>query len=158
MLGEHGPLPVTLGDGPELRIERRYRSSPERLWQAIADPDERRRWFPSDAPLEVDVSEPPTRLEGTWFGDRLTFEITPAGEGSRLVFTHAFTDPATSARTAAGWDRCVARLDALLAGGELGEREALEHWPLVHERYAETFGVDPALGREAFAAHPLTGG
>ena len=69
-----------------------------------------------------------------------------------MVFTHAFADRATAARTAAGWDRCFARMDALLGGARLGEADALEHWPLVHERYAAAFGVDPELGRRAFAA------
>ena len=151
-----GPLPVTLEPGPVLRIERVYRSPVDRVWRAIDDAEERSRWFPSDAPLEVDVREEPHRLEGTWFGDRLAFALSAEGEGCRLVFTHTFADVDTSARTAAGWDRCFARFEALLAGGEIDERAALEHWPAVHERYAESFGVDAALGREAFADHPLT--
>lgn len=45
---------------------------------------------------------------------------------------------------------------AILAGASLDEREALELWPLVHERYAETFGVDPVVGRQAYARHRAT--
>ena len=73
-----------------------------------------------------------------------------------LLFTHGFTGRDTAARTAAGWDRCFARLDALLAGNPIDERAALETWPEVHERYAESFGVDPDIGRRAYAEHPLT--
>ena len=73
-----------------------------------------------------------------------------------LTFTHAFADRDTSARTAAGWDRAFARVDALLAGAEMSEAASLEAWPAVHERYAQAFGVDPEIGRAAYAAHPLT--
>jgi len=82
------------------------------------------------------------------------FELTPDGDGCVLVFTHAFADRDTAARTAAGWDRCFARLDALLEEHPMGEKESLEAWPEVHERYAEEFGVDPELGRQAYAEHP----
>ena len=38
----------------------------------------------------------------------------------------------------------------------MDEAASLELWPLVHERYAETFDVDPEIGRSAYAAHPLS--
>lgn len=72
------------------------------------------------------------------------------------MFTHAFTDRDTAARTVAGWDRCFARLEALLADEPMSEAESLKDWPDAHERYAELFGVSPELGREAYANHPLT--
>lgn len=147
---------LTLADGPALRLERRYRHPVERLWRALTDPGELAHWFPSDAPMTVAQSEPPRVLVASWLGDTLRFELRPDGAGCVLVFTHAFADGDTAARTAAGWDRCFARLDALLAGHPMSERGSLDAWPLVHERYAETFGVDPGLGRRAFAEHPLT--
>jgi hypothetical protein len=70
-----------------------------------------------------------------------------------LVFSHAFADRAKAARDGAGWDRCFARFDALLAGEPMSEADSLEGWPEAHERYARRFGVDPALGRQAFAEH-----
>ena len=73
-----------------------------------------------------------------------------------LVFTHAFADRDMAARTAAGWDRCFARLEALLAEQPMSEAVSLELWPVVHERYAQTFDVDPEIGRSAYAAHPLS--
>jgi len=69
---------------------------------------------------------------------------------------HEFSDRDDAAKTAAGWDRCFIRLQALLAGASLDERQALELWPLLHERYAQTFGVDPAIGGQAYAQHPAT--
>jgi uncharacterized protein YndB with AHSA1/START domain len=150
------PLAVTLADGPALVLERRYGHPIERVWRAISEADELDAWFPSGEPLEVSESDPPFLLAGTWFGEALRFELRPDGDGCVLVFTHAFADRDTSARTAAGWDRCFARLDALLAGRPMSESVSLETWLDVHERYADAFGVDPEIGRSAYAEHPLT--
>jgi activator of Hsp90 ATPase-like protein len=149
-------LPVTLEDGPRLRFERRYDQPVERVWRALTEPGELSQWFPSGEPLEVTESDEPRLLVGTWFGDELRFELQPDGDGCLLTFTHAFADRDTSARSAAGWDRCFMRLAALFEGKPVGERESLMAWLEVHERYAEEFGVDPELGREAYRQHPLT--
>ncbi len=143
-------------DGVQLRLERRFRHPVERVWRAISEPDELAHWLPSDAPMEIVERDAPHRLVASWFGDELRFELRPEGAGCVLVFTHAFADRDVAARTAAGWDRCFARLEAHVAGQPMDERAALELWPLVHERYAETFAVDPEIGRRAYAEHPAT--
>lgn len=143
---------LTLEEGPSLRLERRYRHSVERLWRAISDPDELSHWFPGD--LDVTESEPPSLLAGWWYGDSLRFELRPEGEGCVLVFAHGFADRDKAARDAAGWDRCFARLDALLGGQPMGEATSLELWPAVHEGYAGHWEIDPELGRKAYAEHP----
>jgi uncharacterized protein YndB with AHSA1/START domain len=145
--------PVSLEDGPKLRLERRYHHPVERVWRAITEPEELRHWFPPSEELQVTESEPPRLLAGSWYGDELRFELRPDGEGCVLVFTHAFTHREKAARDAAGWDRCFARFEALLADAPLSEADSLEAWPEIHERYAEQFGVDPELGRETFAQH-----
>jgi uncharacterized protein YndB with AHSA1/START domain len=142
-----------IDDRPTLRFERRYDHDVERVWRAITDPDELRHWFPPGEKLEVTESEAPRLLAGSWYGDDLRFELRPDGEGCVLVFTHAFADPDKAARDAAGWDRCFARLEALLRGEPMSEKESLEGWSELHERYAAEFGVDPALGRQALAEH-----
>ena len=144
---------VTLEDGPTLRFERRYPHSIDRVWRAITDPDELRHWFPPGEELDVTESDPPRLLAGTWFGEQLRFELTPDGDGCVLVFTHVFSGRERAARDAAGWDRCFARFEALLGGSPLSEADSLAAWPAVHEGYAERFGVDPELGRKAFADH-----
>jgi uncharacterized protein YndB with AHSA1/START domain len=146
---------LTLEDGPQLRLERRYRHPVERVWRAIAE--ERAAWFPGeDEPLAVERSEPPHLLVGTWHGGTLRFELTAEASGCTLVFTHAFDDRALAAMTGAGWHRCFARIDALLAGHPMDDGASLDAWPDVHERYAEAWGLDPEPGRRAFAAHPAT--
>jgi hypothetical protein len=143
----------TVDGRPTLRFERRYNHPVERVWRAITDPDELRHWFPGGT-WQVTESEPPHLLAGSWYGDALRFELRPDGDGCMLVFSHAFAELEKAARDAAGWDVCFARFEALLAGEPVGEAEALKNWPELHERYAEQFGVDPELGRRAFAEHP----
>jgi hypothetical protein len=66
---------------------------------------------------------------------------------------HPITEREKAARDAAGWEACFARFDALLAGTPMSETDSLEIWPEMHERYAQRFGVDPEIGRAAFAQH-----
>jgi Activator of Hsp90 ATPase homolog 1-like protein len=146
----------TIDGRPALRFERRLAQPAERVWRALTDPDELGRWFPPGEPVEVAEQVPPRLLAGTWFGDPVRFELTADGDGCRLVFTHAFADRETAARSAAGWDRVFARLEGLLAGTPMSETDSLQAWPEVHERYAEAFGVDLELGRRAYAEHPRT--
>jgi uncharacterized protein YndB with AHSA1/START domain len=148
---------LSLEEGPTLRLERRYSHSVERVWRAISKPDELRHWFPPGEELQVTEKDPPHLLAGSWYGDTLRFELRPDGEGCLLVFSHVFSDRAKAARDAAGWESCFVRLDALLAGAPLSGEKALERWPQAHERYAERFGVDPELGRKAFAQHQSQG-
>jgi uncharacterized protein YndB with AHSA1/START domain len=148
--------PALLEEGPALRFERRLPHPPERVWRALTEPGELERWFPSDEPMVVQERVQSRLLAGTWFGDPVRFELRPDGDGCVLVLVHAFAERDTAARTAAGWDRSLARLEALLGGEPMTEAASLEAWPEVHERYAATFGVDPALGRRAYAEHPLT--
>jgi uncharacterized protein YndB with AHSA1/START domain len=143
---------LSLGDGPMLRLERRYDQTVERVWRALTDPDERRRWFPGE--LEISHSDPPTVLIGAWQGDgTLRFELRPQGDGCVLTFTHTFTDRSQAALAGAGWDRCFARLDAILAGQTMSEAASLAAWPEVHERLAAAWGIDPGIGRRIYAGH-----
>jgi uncharacterized protein YndB with AHSA1/START domain len=142
---------LTLHDGLVLRLERRYPHPAERVWRALTDPDELRHWFPGE--LDVSQSEPPRLLVGSWHEGTLRFELRAEADGCVLVFSHTFTDRDQAALTAAGWDRCFARVDALLAGQPMDEAAALSLWPRVHERYAALWGIDPAIGRTVYAEH-----
>ncbi|HEX5114682.1 MAG TPA: SRPBCC domain-containing protein [Pseudonocardiaceae bacterium] len=142
---------LTLADGPVLRLERRYGQPVERVWRALTDPEELRHWFPGA--LDVSHSDPPRLLVGSWNGGTLRFELRARAEGCLLVFTHTFGDRDQAALTAAGWDRCYARFDAVLAGQPMDEAVSLDLWPRVHERYAAAWGIDPAIGRQVFAEH-----
>jgi hypothetical protein len=150
------PLPLSFddhGDTVSVRLERRYEHSRERVWRAITDPAELAHWFPANEPLQVIESQPPSLLSGTWFGDVLRFELRSDGEACVLLFSHTFGGREKAARDASGWDRCFARFDALLAGAPISAAESLRDWPETHERYAERFELDPALGRRTFAEY-----
>jgi uncharacterized protein YndB with AHSA1/START domain len=143
---------LTLADGPQLSLERRYDHPAERVWRALTEPDELRRWFPGE--FVISHSDPPHLLIGSWQGDgTLRFELRPESGGCVLTFTHAFTDRDQSALTGAGWDRCFARLDALLVGQTMSYDDSLAAWPQMHERLAAAWGIDPGIGRAVYAEH-----
>ena len=143
---------LSLSDGPALRLERRYDQPAERVWRALTEPDELGRWFPGE--FKISHSDPPRLLIGGWQGDgTLRFELRPDGAGCVLTFTHAFTDRDQAALTGAGWDRCFARLDAVLAGQTMTYDDSLAAWPQLHERLADAWGIDPGIGRAVYAEH-----
>ena len=156
----------TIGGRPALRFERTLAHSVERVWRAISDPAELERWFPAAVdwtpaagePIEaygmsgvVTEVEEPHRLAWNFNGDDYSFELGAHEDGCRLVFTHVFDDRAQAAQTAAGWETYFSRLDSHLAGAFLSEEEAHASWDVLHERYAERLGVDPAPGRRFWA-------
>lgn len=151
-----------------LRFERRLAFPVERVWRAVSEPAELERWFPAAAPWtpavgesfdaggmsgEVTEVEPPHRLAWTFNGERYSFDLTAEGDCCRLVFLHVLNEGMPLAQTAAGWHAYFSRLEPHLAGGFESEEEAHASWEDVHERYAASFGVDPAPGREFIAAH-----
>lgn len=101
---------------------------------------------------EVLEFDPPRVYAFRWADSVLRFEMTPDGGGTRLVFTHAlggagtWGDRQSAARNAAGWDGCLAMLDAQLHG----TTHTLEGtWWFDHaERYVELFGLGEGDVRE----------
>jgi uncharacterized protein YndB with AHSA1/START domain len=162
----------TAGDRPVLRFERHLDHPLQRVWRAITEPDELRQWFPGVPRFELEAGtefvvegepggtgrvlavDPPRLLDFEWGGEHLRFVLAPDGDGCLLTFTQELGDRALGAQTAAGWELCFERLAGLLGGTPIGEDESLERWPELHERYAEAFGLDPEVGRRAFAQHP----
>jgi hypothetical protein len=87
----------------------------------------------------------------TWGSELLRYELTPEGEGTRLVFTQVLSHPSLSARNGAGWHACLAQLDALLGVASAGAGP--DGWADVYHRYLERIG--PPLGERA-GEHGLT--
>ncbi|MEU4251856.1 SRPBCC family protein [Amycolatopsis sp. NPDC026612] len=155
----------TVGERPAVRLERRLKHAPEKVWHAITDPAELEHWFPAKVAVElraggtirftfpgedstttgrVVTADPPREFTFVWNDDTLRWLISPDGDGSLLEFTHTFGrgEPAiaklAAGRTAAGWDVCLDALDA-----RLGDRTFAQprQW---HERiasYVEEFGL-----------------
>ena len=130
----------TLPDGRvALRFERRLAHAPERVWRALTEVGELRRWFVEildydhsrlvfepgarltfvadgfpESHGEVTGCQPFALLEYTWEGEVLRFELTPDGEGCVLVFTNIVDGPQTAVAVESGWQTGLARLaDAL---------------------------------------------
>ena len=87
----------------------------------------------------MEVVDAPRRLVFTWETDRLTFELTPDGDGTTFTLIHSFDDRHGAASFATGWELCLAGLRSVLAGDPLPppERGVARHEELVHE-----FGLD----------------
>jgi uncharacterized protein YndB with AHSA1/START domain len=155
---------LTDRERPAIRLERHLADPPDIVWRALTEREQLRYWFPCDVilsggrwevgaaitfPFRPDVMDltltgevlevdEPSVLAFTWGDDTLRFELSPDGDGTRLVLTDELpTDSA--ARNAAGWEQCLDRLAGL--------EPAPDSWQPRFERYAAAF--EPALGRQA---------
>ena len=149
---------------PAIRLERHLPDPPDVVWRALTEREQLRAWFPCDVILssgrwevgaavtfpfqpelhdltltgEVLEVDEPSVLAFTWGDDRLRFELSPEGDGTRLVLIDELP-PDTAARNAAGWEQCLDRL--------AGIEPEPDGWQPRFERYAATF--EPALGPQA---------
>ncbi|MFI9403820.1 SRPBCC domain-containing protein [Nocardia sp. NPDC052316] len=159
----------TIDGAPTLRMERRFAHPPEKVWRAVSDPREMAAWFPAsvtaevrpgaamrftfaDAPETIDSTsegevlevDPPKVFMFRWNRDVLRFELLPDGEGTLLVFTHVLGGGAEgrrgAARSAVGWDQCLAALAAALDGTAPDVDEGRRLADL--EDYIAAFGLD----------------
>ena len=162
-IGRDGAL-ETIDGRPALRFVRELPHSIERVWRAVSTPAELEQWFPAAVDWrpeagekleaygmtgEVTQVQAPHTLAWSFNADLYRFELTGDEGSCRLMFLHVFADPGTpAAQTAAGWHTYMDRLEHLLVGTVVSEKEAHAGWGEIHEHYAEVFGVDPAPGRE----------
>ncbi len=130
---------VTLDDGrPAVRFTREYDHPVDRVWQFVTDPDELAHWFPSRAEIDlrpggtvsfsgdpaledttgrVIAVDAPRHLSFTWEDDELHFDLEePTDERTRFTLTNVLGTENTAARNSAGWDVCLAALDARARG------------------------------------------
>lgn len=153
---------VTL-DGWTLIFVRELRQPPEAVWAALTSPAELDQWAPftasrdlgttgdavltlvdgpdrTDLPASVERAEAPSLLEYTWGDDRLRWELSASGTGTRLILRHTPARPGTEAMAAAGWHLCLDVLRHLLDGeptGVIRGRDALGHgWEELRAGYA----------------------
>ena len=94
---------------------------------------------PDAPPTEGEVTElePPRLFAFDWGGEQLRFELEPAADGCRLLFTHFLSERIQAARDAAGWEMCLAELDRLLAGesAEAPGTGATPEWRELYDKY-----------------------
>jgi uncharacterized protein YndB with AHSA1/START domain len=156
------------GEKWTLVLERELRHSPEKVWQALTDPEHLREWAPFDADGSLDrvgtvklttvgapalrvtetgvtQADAPEVLEYNWGDFNMRWQLEALGGGTRLTLWtnigHRFI-----AMGAAGWHICFDVLDHLLGGTPLGRivgPEALKFdWQRLNAEYARQFGIE----------------
>lgn len=131
-------------DGYEATFERTLDHPPETVWKAITDPDEIETWFVRTEleprkggryvehhdhvglSMEGEVTrfEPPHAFEHTWWAEpdqgiteaSMLWELTPEGQGTRLVMHFRFQELENQIGSLAGWHVCLDVLEAVLDG------------------------------------------
>jgi uncharacterized protein YndB with AHSA1/START domain len=152
------------GDRWTLVFVRTLRHPPERVWEALTEPDRLREWAPYDADrnldglgqatltmvdgdtreeldAEVTRADRPTLLEYSWGGDNLRWELSSEGSGTRLTLRHTVADRDLGPKVAAGWHLCIEvaarRLDGEPVGPIRGQDAMSYGWQELHDTYAE---------------------
>ncbi len=158
------------GDNWTLILVRELRHSPERIWEALTEPEHLREW----APFEVDGSlstagstvklipvgaptphvsdttvtraDAPRLLEYNWGDKNLRWELEPFGRGTRLTLWHNI-DRRYISWGAAGWHICFDVLARSLAGESIGRivgPDAIKFggWQRLNTEYAKQFGIE----------------
>ena len=157
------------GENWTLILVRELRHSPEKVWQALTDPDHLREWAPFDADGSLSTTgvtvhlttvgapaphvtettvrraDAPRLLEYNWGGGDLRWELEASGNGTRLTLWHNI-DRRFISMGAAGWHICFDVLDRLLAGAPLGRIVAggamKFDWSRLNAEYAQQFGIE----------------
>jgi uncharacterized protein YndB with AHSA1/START domain len=143
-----------------LRFTRRLSHSPDLVWRAVVEPEQRDTWFPQriqgdfrvGAPLhfvseygdfdgEVLAFEPPRVIEFTWGTDIIRLEVAADGDGSILTLIDTFDEHGKAARDAAGWHVCLDALERHLAAPRATSAPS-EGWQALNARYAARFGPE----------------
>ena len=152
-----------------LVLVRELRHSPEKVWQALTDPEQLREWAPfeSDGSLgavgttvklttvaapkplvtetKVTRADPPSVLEYNWGEHDMRWQLEAVGSGTRLTL---WTNIGRRfiAMGAAGWHICFDVLDHLLKGTPIGRivgGEAMKFgWQRLNAEYAKQFEIE----------------
>ncbi len=151
------------GDKWTLILVRELRHSPEKVWQALTEPEHLREWAPfvvdgslgtvgtvnltwvgTPQALETKVTraEAPSLLE---YGD-IRWELEGSGKGTRLTLWHKI-DRRYISWGAAGWHISLDVLDRLLSGNPIGRITGgdvmkFDGWQRLRAEYARQFGVE----------------
>jgi uncharacterized protein YndB with AHSA1/START domain len=175
--GQYTPGPAggariqkTDGERWALVLVRELRHSPEKVWQALTDPEQLREWAPFDADgslgtagstvklttvgapalhvteTKVTRADAHKVLEYNWGGGDMRWELEALGSGTRLTLWTNI-DRRFIAMGAAGWHVCFDVLDHLLSDTPIGRLvggDALKFdgWQRLHAEYAKEFGVE----------------
>ncbi|TCK26892.1 SRPBCC family protein [Pseudonocardia endophytica] len=136
------------GDDLAVRLERRYPSDVEDVWDALTDPERIARWFlpvsgdlrvgghfttEGNADGEIRVCDRPSRLVLTWGGPDsvVTLDLAPDGDATVLTLEHAVPlafvpDGSGALYVGPGWDGALLGLGAHVSGTTIGDPDSPE--------------------------------
>ena len=153
------------GERFTLRFERRFSHSAADVWRVLTERELMRQWFPCDveggwepgAALkftffhgegdglpdahrdgEVIAVDEPRLLEFRWWINDYHIELDGNDDGCGLVFCDSFEDGTEAARTAVGWDFCLANFEYLLNGDDVVSFDS-STWDKEQSVYAAKF-------------------
>ena len=158
------------GEKWTLILVRELRHSPEKVWQALTDPEHLREWAPFEADgslgtvgktvtlttvgapaqhvtvTKITRADGPKVLEYNWGGNDMRWELEALGDGTRLTLWTSI-DRRYIAMGAAGWHICFDVLDRLLSGAPIGRiagGAAIKFggWQRLNAEYAKQFGIE----------------
>jgi uncharacterized protein YndB with AHSA1/START domain len=158
------------GDKWTLVLVRELAHPPERVWEALTEPEHLRQWAPFDADqslgrvgiaklstagtpapqvaeTRIKHADAPKLLEYNWGGQDIRWELEPLeGMGTRLTLWHNI-DRRFIAMGAAGWHVCLDVMERALGGQLIGRivgpaAMQFEGWQRLHAEYAKQFGVE----------------
>ncbi len=158
------------GEAWTLILVRELRHAPEKVWNALTDPEQLRQWAPYDAdgslgnagarvklttvgaptPVVSETTivraEAPRELVFQWGGNDIRWELEAVGAGTRLTLWHNI-DRRYVAMGAAGWHICLDVLDRLVADTPLGRMvgpDAIRFggWQRLHVEYLRLFKTE----------------
>lgn len=172
---QYAPSPATgariekEGEKWTLVLVRQLRHAPEKVWQALTEPEHLREWAPFDADRSlakagitvrlttvaaptprisettVTRADAPRMLEYKWGDFNMRWELEGLNEGTRLTLWTNIGRPYI-AMGAAGWHICLDVLDHLLSEDPIGRMvgaDAMKFggWQRLHAEYAKQFGI-----------------
>jgi uncharacterized protein YndB with AHSA1/START domain len=176
-MSDLGDLEQLPDGGWRLRFRRALPYPRAVVWEAVSEPVQLARWFPTtiDGERRTGASlrfrfpdaegvEPfggemiefraPDCLEFSWGPDRIRIELRELPGGTELTLLDTLEDVGKGARDGAGWHTCLDALAAALAG-DPAARERLGEWREVHTRYRLRFGPEAStIGPPAEMAGP----
>lgn len=158
------------GENWTLIVVRELRHSPEKVWEALTDPEHLREWAPFDADGSLGMAgnnvklttvrapkpfitetivtraDAPRSLEYKWGGNDMRWELEAVAGGTRLTLWTSI-NRRFIAMGAAGWHICFDVLDRLLAGRPIGRFAGIDAMQVgdfqqLHAEYAKQFGIE----------------
>jgi len=148
-------------DRVDLRFERFYPRSPEKVWSALTDPARLHDWMgaahvepfvggryelmldgPNPMLGRITIWEPPHILAFAWSNahapdSTARYQLSRTGDGTRLIFTHEGVPHAHSALMLPGWHLFFERLGGLLV--EAAIRQSKHSWRELQAIYVEHY-------------------